>query len=246
MYKKILVICLLLVSARVCAQSSNVLFDENWRFHKGGALGAELEKLNDSGWRKINLPHDWSIEDLPGTSSPFSPDAVSQVSEGFTTAGTAWYRKTFTIPAEDKSKRVIIQFDGVYMNADVWVNGQHVGNHPYGYTGFYYDITKQLRFNGKNTIAVEVKNEGPNSRWYSGSGIYRHVWLKTVHPVHIAQWETFITTPEVNESSARINIKTQVVNESSESATINVITKFITAAGAEAGKTELQFTLRGR
>src|SRR5205085_10899634 len=145
------------------------------------------------GWRTVQLPHDWSIEDLPGTNSPFSPDAVNGESVGFTTGGIGWYRKTFTIPASDQNKVVYILFDGVYMNADVWLNGEHLGNHPYGYTSFWFDISSKIKFGETNVIAVEVKNEGTNSRWYSGSGIYRYVWLKIFEPVHVSQWGTYIT-----------------------------------------------------
>ncbi len=218
-------------------------FDNDWLFHLGALLGGEQMNLDDSKWRKLDLPHDWSIEDVPGTHSPFNHVAISQVNGGFTTQGTAWYRKTFDVPAEDKGKHIIIQFDGVYMNADVYVNGEHLGNHPYGYTSFYYDITRQLKFGGKNVVAVEVKNEGANSRWYTGSGIYRHVWLKRVEPVHIAQWSTYITTSEVSTTSARVTIKTQLINESNEMAAVNVVTRFITSGGIEVGKTETKLSL---
>jgi beta-galactosidase len=147
-------------------------------FHRGGVQGAEMPGFDDSKWRRVDLPHDWSIEDLPGTNSPFDPNAISQVSGGFTTGGTGWYRKTFTIGCTTKNKRIHIQFDGVYMNADFWLNGESLGTHPYGYTSFWFDITSKIKFGEKNTIIVQVKNEGQNSRWYSGSGIYRHVWLK--------------------------------------------------------------------
>src|SRR6266478_2577629 len=111
------------VSATNLAAHRTTQFDAGWRFHRGGALGAGEFAFDDSGWRQIELPHDWSIEDLPGRDSPFDPDAISQVSGGFTTGGTGWYRKTFVLPAEFKGNRVVIQFDGVYMNAEVWVNG---------------------------------------------------------------------------------------------------------------------------
>lgn len=236
----------LLLAGAVNAQTikpNTVNFDEGWRFHFGGMLGAQEPGLNDTKWRQVDLPHDWSIEDLPGTHSPFDPKAISQVGGGFTTQGTAWYRKTFTIPIIDKGKQVIIQFDGVYMNADVYINGEHLGNHPYGYTSFCYNITPHLKYGAKNTIAVEVKNEGQNSRWYAGSGIYRHVWLKTLSPVHIAQWATYITTPEVTEASATVDIKTQLVNEGKDNAAITVITRLMTAGNVEAGKTESKITL---
>ncbi|MEJ7676123.1 MAG: sugar-binding domain-containing protein [Chitinophagaceae bacterium] len=204
----------------------------------GRRTGAEETSFNDSGWRRLDLPHDWSIEDLPGTQSPFDSTAISQVSGGFTKGGTGWYRKAFVIPGKNKNNRIIIQFDGVYMNADVWVNGQHIGNHPYGYTSFYYDITNNIKLGTDNVIAVEVKNEGQNSRWYSGSGIYRHVWLKTVEPVHVVHWGTYITTPLVSATSAQVIIKTKVLNESTQTANVSLITKIVNAAGAGIAKAE--------
>jgi len=141
-------------------------FDADWRFYRGGVERGQRFDFDDSKWRVVDLPHDWSIEDLPGKDSPFDPDAISQVSGGFTTGGTGWYRKSFTIPASEKGKRVLILFDGVYMNSDVWLNEQPIGNHPYGYTSFYYDLTDKIKFGEKNVLAVQVKNEGQNSRWY--------------------------------------------------------------------------------
>lgn len=230
----------LLFAFTLSAQSSIISFDNDWRFHRGAAQGAEEPYFSDSGWRKINLPHDWSIEDLPGTLSPFDSTAISQVSGGFTTGGTSWYRKTFTMPADAANQHIIIQFDGVYMNADVWVNGKHQGNHPYGYTSFYYDITNDIKGGSPNIIAIEVKNEGQNSRWYSGSGIYRHVWLKIVAPVHIAQWGTFITTPRVSVTAARINIQTKLLNESTKNANVNIITRILNAAGTEIARADVK------
>ncbi|MDT5155703.1 MAG: beta-galactosidase [Acidobacteriota bacterium] len=227
-------------------QNNVTLFDADWRFHRGGAQGAESPDFDDSGWRRLDLPHDWSIEDLPGTRSPFDPEAISQVSGGFTTGGTGWYRKTFNVPAEAKGKRIVIQFDGVYMNADLWLNGQPLGSHPYGYTSFWFDLTDKVKFGGANTLAVKVKNEGENSRWYSGSGIYRHVWLKTLEPVHVAQWGTYVTTPEVGASSAKVNAKTKVMNESDSTARIKLITRIVDAAGAEGAKVESSQTVEAK
>lgn len=151
------------------------------------------------------MPHDWSIEDVPGQNGediigPFDKSAVDRMSSGYLVGGIGWYRKNFTIKEEDKYKIVYLQFDGVYMNADVWLNGKHLGFHPYGYTPFYYDITSFLSPAGQsNVVAVRIKNEGLNSRWYSGSGINRHVWLTLVNPVHIdVSGGIYITTPVAN------------------------------------------------
>lgn len=234
-YMKILTALLLLFAINTNAQETEraQLFDTGWRFHRGGAQGADKPAFNDSAWRKIDLPHDWSIEDLPGTNSPFSPAAISQPSGGFTTGGTGWYRKSFVMPASQQGKRVQLQFDGIYMNAEVWLNGKRLGKHPYGYTSFWYDITDRLKWGAQNVLSVKVRNEGENSRWYAGSGIYRHVWLKVMGPVHVAQWGTYITTPEVSASTAKAHIQTTVLNTTGSDAAIKVLTRIIDASGKE-------------
>ena len=194
------------------------LFDENWKFYKGDIANGEREYFDDKDWRDVELPHDWSIEDLPNPCDsiigPFSKASVGGTSTGYTTGGTSWYRKHFML--NGVNKKVSVYFDGVYMNCDVWINGHYLGNHPYGYTGFSYDLTPYLNTakDGKqNVIAVRVRNEGKNSRWYSGSGIYRHVWLTITNPLHIPQWGVFITSSNVSESAATVNIKTTITHE---------------------------------
>lgn len=209
------------------------LLNSDWRFFRGGAQSAENPAFDDSDWRNLDLPHDWSIEDLPGTQSPFTPDAIGQVSTGFTIGGTGWYRKTFNISESLKGKRFVIQFDGVYMNAEVWLNGRSLGKHPYGYTTFWFDMTRHMKFGEENILAVKVMNEGENSRWYSGSGIYRHVWLKVLNPVHIAQWGTYITTPDINTSVAMVNIKTNINNTLTDNATAKLVTRIFSPDGEE-------------
>jgi len=187
-------------------------FDDNWKFFRGDAGGAEDPTFSDKSWRKVDLPHDWSIEDLPNQSDtvigPFSKMSIGTTATGYTVGGTGWYRKHFNLGTK-VWKMVSVYFDGVYMNSDVWINGHFLGNRPYGYIPFYYDITPYLH-NGENVIAVRVRNEGKNSRWYSGSGIYRHVWLITTGPVHVEQWGVLITTPQISRNSALVNIKTTI------------------------------------
>src|SRR5678815_1450021 len=215
------------------AQTSQraVLFDFDWRFLRGGAQGAEAPDFDDDKWRRVDLPHDWSIEDVPGTTSPFDPDAISQVNGGFTVGGTGWYRKTFNVGNEQQGKRIVIQFDGVYMNAEIWINGQWLGTHPYGYTSFWFDLTDKIKFGASNLIVVKVRNEGENSRWYSGSGIYRHVWLKTLAPTHIAQWGTYITTRDVSASSAKVSIRTKVLNETDQTSQTVLLSRVLNNKG---------------
>ena len=206
---------ILLTSLSISAQRSQTLFDSSWKFYRGDIVDGEKQNIDDNNWRTVQLPHDWSIEDLPDQSDsvigPFSTKSVGTTATGYTVGGTGWYRKHFTLK-NTSGKKVFIDFDGVYMNAEVWINEHHLGNHPYGYTPFSFDITPYLRQNGENILAVRVQNEGRNSRWYSGSGIYRHVWLTVTNPVHIKQWGVYITTPKVSENAATINVNTTLVD----------------------------------
>ncbi len=216
--------------------SRTVSFDEGWLFIKDNPQGAEKPDFDDSGWRSIDLPHDWSIEDLPNQSDsvigPFTKASEGKMRTGYTIGGTAWYRKTFTVNKSHKGKTAYLNFDGVYMNPDVWVNGKYLGNHPYGYTSFYFDITPYLNPAGQpNVVAVQVKNEGANARWYSGSGIYRHTWLTLVNPVHTAMWGVFVKTPVVSNESAEVNISSEIVNAGKETAPAKVHLQIIDPTG---------------
>jgi beta-galactosidase len=215
---------------------SEILFDFGWKFHRGDMQGAELPEFDDASWKSVDLPHDYSIEDLPGADSPFDASHPDGIDAGFLTNGTAWYRKSFMVPDKLESKEISILFDGVYMNADVWLNGEHLGNHPYGYTAFGYDISDLLRYGEKNVIAIEVKNEGENSRWYSGSGIYRHVYIRITEPVHIARWGTGITTPVIHDSEATVIVSNTIENESEDAQELNITTTIIDAEGNEAAR----------
>jgi len=248
--KKTSLLLVCMVISFQCFSQRKISFDEGWRFHRGDVENGSQINYNDADWRNIDLPHDWSIEDLPGTQSPFSPDAINGVSVGFTTGGIGWYRKTFTLPLVGRKhkttgadERIIILFDGVYMNADVWINGVHLGNHPYGYTSFYYDITDKINKSGKNVIAVQVKNVGANSRWYAGSGINRHTWLIETSPVHVTQWGTFLTTSEVSAASAKINAGIVIKNERKAAANITVVTRIVNSKGIEVAKTSGKQTI---
>src|SRR5436190_3721642 len=205
-----------LLGLSVYAQRTQELFDGSWKFSKTDVVDGEIVNLNDAAWRTVELPHDWSIEDLPDQSDsvigPFSKKSIGRTATGYTVGGIGWYRKHFRL-GNTANKKFSIYFDGVYMNSDVWINGHHLGNHPYGYTPFYYDLTPFLKQNGENIIAVRVRNEGRNSRWYSGSGIYRHVWLISTTPVHVEPWGVFITTPTVSVNNSIVNVKTTIVNE---------------------------------
>jgi len=186
-------------------------FDAGWRFLKSDATGAEQPNFDDAAWRRLDVPHDWSIE------GPFDKDNPTGGAGGFLPAGVGWYRKDFTLPTNYKNKRVFAEFDGVMANSDVWINGVHLGKRPYGYVSFGYELTAHLNFGAgrANVLAVRADNSGqPASRWYTGAGIYRHVRLVVTDPVHIERWGTFITTPEVTAERATVRVESTVVNES--------------------------------
>jgi len=230
-------------------ENRTISFDDGWLFIKDNPAGAETPAFEDSNWRSLDLPHDWSIEDLPeqipdSIIGPFSKAAIGKMGTGYTLGGTAWYRKHFSIRKEDQNKTAYLMFDGVYMNSDVWVNGKHVGNHPYGYTSFYYDITSFLNPAGQsNTVAVQVKNEGRTARWYSGSGIYRHTWLTLVNQAHIGVWGINIKTQSVNENSAEIIAATSLVNSGKLEMTVRVKVEIIDPSGQTAGNNESSTTI---
>ena len=180
-------------------------FTADWTFHLGDDSAASRPDYDDTAWRILHLPHDWAIE------GEFSKDNPSGTGGGALPGGIGWYRKTFTVDKADEGKRLYIDFDGVYMNSEVFINGHSLGVRPYGYVSFSYDLTPHIKWGGKNVVAVRVDNgEQPNSRWYSGCGIYRNVWLTKLTPVHIAQWGTFITAEDVSKNSARLNIRTKI------------------------------------
>ncbi len=170
----------LVLAAPAAAQRARYSMDPGWRFTLGDPPRAEAPGFDDRGWRRLDLPHDWSIEGTP------REDAPGGGRVGYFPTGIGWYRKTFRVPSGLNGRVALLEFDGVYMNGDVCLNGHHLGQRPYGYTSFAYDVTREL-VPGVNLVAVRVDNSNqPNSRWYSGSGIYRHTWLTLTGPLHVA------------------------------------------------------------
>ncbi len=212
--------------------------DSGWKFMLGDPSGAEAPEFADGGWRTVDLPHDWSIEGRPDANNP------SGAGGGFFPAGVGWYRKTFSARADWHDKQVSVEFDGVYRDATVYLNGHKLGTHPYGYTSFSFDLTPDLSFTGTNVLAVRVDNSAqPNSRWYSGSGIYRHVRVVVTDRTHVAHWGVFVTTPRASDDAATVAIQTRVENESSMPATVTVETTLYDRSGHEAGKSESALTI---
>ena len=217
-----------LISIQLFSQTRIIQdFDDTWKFILDSTNHYEASDVNDDSWQTLNLPHDWSIE------MPFDSTSPTGTGGGALRGGLGWYRKTFTLPASSKDKNVFIDFDGVYMNSEVWINGHSLGVRPNGYISFRYDLTPYLKFgNEKNAIVVKVDNsKQPNSRWYSGSGIYRNVWLVTTNKIFVDNWGTFITTPTVNNESATVDIKIKLNNTNSSDENIVVKTTLFNATG---------------
>ncbi len=214
------------------------LFDYDWKFFLGDVSEAKANDFNDDNWQKLDLPHDWSIE---GKVNPKNP---TKGAGGYFPTGIGWYRKTFYVPKEWAEKKAAIYFEGVYMNSEVFINGKSLGVHPYGYTSFSYDLTSYLNFGKENVIAVKVDNsQQVNSRWYSGSGIYRHVWMMVTNPVHVAQWGTSVTTPAVSSKKATVQVKTMVKNETASSQSIVVKSILWNKNSKNTGKTQMQIEI---
>ncbi|GAB4030549.1 beta-galactosidase GalB [Spirosoma jeollabukense] len=233
----LLAILLILITSPVFARNEprTVLdFTKNWRFYLGDDAKAKDIVFNDSDWRMLTLPHDWSIE------GQFSERHLSTTQEGALPTGIGWYRKVFRVPVSAKNKAVCVEFDGVYRNSAVWINGHSLGMRPYGYSSFRYDLSKYLKFGTeKNVISVRVDNSTqPNSRWYSGSGIYRNVRLVTTSQLAVDQWGTCVTTPNVTNQNASVSLQTTIRNgvgrrSDGKPQTVRVVSVITDVAGHE-------------
>jgi beta-galactosidase len=232
-------------------------FDKGWKFQlvntadttdPAGVYGnsdnplAAAAGFDDSSWVPVTLPHDWSIEQLP--------QATNTNATGYLPGGLGWYRKTFTLPHSMAGKKLSIDFDGVYMNSYVYLNGALVGNHPNGYTGFSFDITKLVHTDGRtpNVLAVVVQNKEPSSRWYSGSGITRNVHLTVTDPLHLSRQATFVTTPDLAETIgshfANVHVQTAAQDDNGTTAGVHVVSKIRDADGrVVASGTSSQLTI---
>lgn len=226
MKKFIYILLLVLLNKSVSAQRTIIDFNNDWKFWLGDTVIAKDADYNDNNWRTLSLPHDWSIEGEFSDKHPGTPNQAALPT------GTGWYRKTFTLPANAKDKKVIIEFDGVYRNSEVWVNGQYVGKRANGYISFGYDVTAYCNPDAaQQVIAVKVDNSAqPNSRWYTGSGIYRNVRLVLTNKIAIDQWGTFITTPTISSNLAMVQIQATVNNNAGEGKG-NVYTYIYDASG---------------
>jgi beta-galactosidase len=231
------IVCAFVLSSRSFADMPRrSSFDADWRFKFGDVSGADQSDFSDADWRKLDLPHDWMIEGPPGKDpskmeGPFDPKSPGGAGNGYLDGGVGWYRKTFTLPADAKGRHIAIDFDGVYMNSHMWINGHDLGVHPYGYTSFEYDLTPYLKFGDeKNVIAVRTEVVQPCSRFYSGAGIYRNVWLINTSPVHVDHWGTYVTTA-MKGDTAEATINMVLVNDGKDRAYFQLRSRIIDSVG---------------
>ncbi len=194
----------------------------NWKFFPADSVNVELSDIQETDWQDVNLPHDWAIGE------PVSATNPSGARMGYFPGGIGWYRKILHLGEEYRGKKVFIEFDGIYMNSDVWINGHHLGHFSSGYVSHYYDLTPYLTFDTENILAVRVDNSHqPSDRWYAGCGIYRHVWLTTAEKVYIPVWGTYITTQQKENNASMVTHQVSLKNESGENFSGNLITNIL-------------------
>ncbi|WP_111708293.1 beta-galactosidase GalB [Lutibacter citreus] len=214
-------------------------FNKDWLFQKEAPEEAKNIVFDDAGWRKLNLPHDWAIE------GPFDKKYNARTG-GLPVHGIAWYRKHFTVDNKFSQKQISIEFDGAMNNAKVWLNGEYVGERPYGYIGFELDLTKYIKFGEDNVIAVQLSPEDLAARWYSGAGIYRNVRLKMNNSVHIPQYGTYITTPKVTSKSAEVSIETKIKNAGTSVSKAQLQTSVLNAEGVVVVEKSSEITVNSK
>jgi beta-galactosidase len=199
-------------------------FNDDWKFYQGDIEGAEGRNFNDTVWTMLDLPHDWSVK------GPYDPDLASCT--GYLPGGIGWYRKTFDVAIEDRNKKIALYFMGIYRNGEVFINGYSLGMRPNGYISTYYDLSPYIEYGEKNVIAVRVDHsQSIDSRWYTGSGIYRDVLLIYTDPIHIEHWGNYFTTPVVTDKQAIARIQTSVKNTSNEQASVEIVNEILDNSG---------------
>jgi beta-galactosidase len=239
-------------SPSAAARRERLLLDFNWRFafghatdrardfdagenfftylaKAGNGAGAAAADFDDRGWRTLNLPHDWAVE-IPFDGRGSASHGYKAIGKNFPEASVGWYRKTFSLSAADLGRRITLEFDGVFRDSQVWVNGFYLGREASGYTSFGYDLTDYLNYGGNNTIAVRVDASLEEGWFYEGAGIYRHVWLTKTAPLHVAKWGTFVTT-EVKDNSADVTVNVTVNNDGTNAASFTIDQDILDAAG---------------
>jgi len=222
----------LLAALFLCAPASAETrsLSQDWLFLKGDARGAEAPAFDDAGWRGVAVPHDWSIMDKPDGSPPFEPEMSAGQDSGYLAGGIGWYRRHLTLTAAEAAQVVRLTFEAVYMDADVWLNGEHLTRHAYGYTAFTLDLTGKVRA-GENVIAVRASHPDPSSRWYAGSGIIRPVTLDILDRVHLDPDSIFVTTPVATAERGVVAVKSAVTNRSGRRQRVQLLSRVVSAQG---------------
>lgn len=217
-----------------------IKFDFDWQFSKGDFPEASNIVYDDSNWQTIDVPHDWSIV------GPFLKENPTGNVGAYAPTGIGWYRKKFTLNKSDAELKVGIEFGGVYMNSEVWINGNYLGKRPFGYISFNYDLTPFLNFEGENVLSVKVDNsKEPSARWFTGSGIYRHVWLVKTDKMHVSRHGVYVTTSAVSKNVATVNVNTTIENELSDSKNFTLINELYDAKNQLINQSESSIQLKG-
>ena len=222
------VLALRLGTMAIPAAAETRSLSQEWLFRAGESKGAEAPAFDDRGWRKVVVPHDWSIMDKPDGSPPFDPKAIAGQDSGYLPGGIGWYRRHLNLTAAEAAKVVRLDFEAIYMDADVWVNGEHLSKHHYGYTALAVDLTGKVHA-GDNVITVRAQHDDPSSRWYAGSGIIRPVTLEILDRVHVDPDSVYVTTPVATDARGVVSITTAIVNRSAKAQTVELLSRVVSS-----------------
>ncbi|WBS05605.1 DUF4982 domain-containing protein [Pseudoduganella sp. SL102] len=234
---------LALLSGQAAAERRSLAQD--WLFQKGEARGAERPAFDDAGWRKVAVPHDFAIMDKPDGTPPFDPKAVGGQDSGYLPGGQGWYRRHLALDAGDAARVLRLNFEAVYMDADIWFNGEHVGRHRYGYTAFTLDLTGKAKAGG-NVITVRVNHADPSSRWYAGSGLIRPVTLDLLDPVHVAADSVFASTRSASSDRGEVDVRASVSNRSAAATKVEVLSTVVAGDGSTVARERRTMTVPAR
>jgi beta-galactosidase len=230
----------LLFATPLCAEHRSL--SQSWLFQRGEVKGAEQTAYDDHAWRAVSVPHDWSIMDKPDGSSPFDPHTADGASSGYLPGGTGWYRRHIRLDADEASRYVRLNFEAVYMDADIWLNGEHLDTHHYGYTAFSVDLTGKVHA-GDNVVAVRVDHADPSSRWYAGSGLIRPVSLDVLDRLHVDPNSVFVTTPLATDTLGKVAARASIVNSSGKARKVKAVMRIMDADGQTVARASRGFAV---
>lgn len=230
--RRLVVCAVALAQAAPGVQAERIVLTDGWRFRPGAAADAEAPGHDDRGWQPVSVPHDWAIRDRADGTPPFDSTAIGGQDSGYLPGGIGWYRRDLVVDAAGAARVARLTFEAVYMDADIWLNGQHLANHRYGYTAFSLDLTGKLK-PGRNVLAVRVNHQDPSSRWYAGSGIIRPVALELLEPIHMERDGVFVTTPVATADHGEVAVATPVRNRSGTAAVVELVSALIDQQGRQ-------------